>query len=1067
MKPSFALNLTEDGVTLLHRTARGWMDVGHASFSDPDLPAALDYMRSTAMGLSPKGIAAKLVIPNSQILYTRVTAPGPTDAERRAQIATALEGRTPYDVADLVFDWSGDGPDLLVAVVARETLAEAEAFATEHRFNPVSFVALPDGEFGTEPFFGTSSAAASLLPDGQTVERDAELIRIVSRDLPKAEPTPQKPEADGPPAAKAPEPAPTSQGAQAAAPELADTQPGVPPEPMPMPQPAPEPPAHAAQAAPSKTPEPESPAPETRAPEPAKAENQPSSDHAAPTAAPTEHPVPPAPAVEEAPPKTVPPAPAAKESPAPADAPAKPAPKMEPAPAPAAATAGTPAPKTGAPAEPDEAPMALDVAPEDDIPPMPAHLRNRITAPQSPAADDDLPPAPSAAAQMAFASRRSADVPPPRRAAPQADARSGEARTGETRGATPAKPVGDVGNRAAPAKAPAVERPPTAKPAPKFSYDDPVPAPPRMPGEPPAAPVAAAPKAGKTLKSLGALVTSPEIPGTKVKRPKLAKPVSAAPINPADSTTTEVNPTSLGQGLGARRPAQRGKPRFLGLILTGVLLLILAVVAAWSSLYLTRVSDDTQIQTAGTMDGPPPPAPGEPVVAPDALAPQTVDTGLPSIEDEAAADGQDLALDDPQAEAGPPPTDLSASDTATVPESVAATSGSESAGPPPATGVESDAATAAAPNVAEQDEIFLAGMDTPPTATDPLTLSPPASTGDLVPEAPMPPPPFGTVYQFDANGRIVPTAEGIVTPEGVTLVAGPPSPLPPPRPERVTAAAAALAPPATPAPITEDVAGSADPADAASASGARAPDGISPAETFAADPALADSRPRGRPEGLAPAAPAAGEDDASLAPAEDSRFASLRPRLRPEAVLAAGEASRRAAEAASLAAQASLAAAAEAAVAEANADGSLSPLAVSVSRVPAPRPRDLSRAVEAAVAAATQPAARSAPSGSGSSATDEGDAEPEPVSAAPRIPTKANVAKQATYVNAINLSKVNLIGVYGTQSQRYALVRQANGRYRKVQVGDRFDGGTVKAITAGEVRYQKGGRLLSLTMPQG
>lgn len=75
------------------------------------------------------------------------------------------------------------------------------------------------------------------------------------------------------------------------------------------------------------------------------------------------------------------------------------------------------------------------------------------------------------------------------------------------------------------------------------------------------------------------------------------------------------------------------------------------------------------------------------------------------------------------------------------------------------------------------------------------------------------------------------------------------------------------------------------------------------------------------------------------------------------------------------------------------------------------------------------------------------------------------MAKQATFANAINLARINLIGTYGTDSRRYALVRQPNGNYRKVRVGDRLDGGTVKAITETEVRYQKGGRLISLKMP--
>ena len=92
--------------------------------------------------------------------------------------------------------------------------------------------------------------------------------------------------------------------------------------------------------------------------------------------------------------------------------------------------------------------------------------------------------------------------------------------------------------------------------------------------------------------------------------------------------------------------------------------------------------------------------------------------------------------------------------------------------------------------------------------------------------------------------------------------------------------------------------------------------------------------------------------------------------------------------------------------------------------------------------------------------------EPETSKAAPKIPTKASVAKQATFKNAINLSKINLIGTYGTDSKRYALVRQSNGRYKKVKVGDKIDGGTVKAITETEVRYQKSGKLLTLKMPK-
>jgi len=97
---------------------------------------------------------------------------------------------------------------------------------------------------------------------------------------------------------------------------------------------------------------------------------------------------------------------------------------------------------------------------------------------------------------------------------------------------------------------------------------------------------------------------------------------------------------------------------------------------------------------------------------------------------------------------------------------------------------------------------------------------------------------------------------------------------------------------------------------------------------------------------------------------------------------------------------------------------------------------------------------------------EEADAEPE-LDTAPRGTSKGGVAKQATFKNALNLDKTALIGVYGTPSKRYAMVRTAGGRYKKVKVGDTVDGGRIQAITATEVRYQKGARLLTLSLPKG
>lgn len=171
-RPDFALDLGHDGIVLLRRGPQGWEKLGTVALDDPALTEALAALRSAAAATGAR-LATKLIIPNSQILYDRVSAPGDDPESRRACIAAALEGRTPYAVEDLVFDWSGEGEEVDIAVVARETLSEAETFARENGFNPVSFVARPEpGQFAGEPLFGPSAMAASLFGPGSLPERE-------------------------------------------------------------------------------------------------------------------------------------------------------------------------------------------------------------------------------------------------------------------------------------------------------------------------------------------------------------------------------------------------------------------------------------------------------------------------------------------------------------------------------------------------------------------------------------------------------------------------------------------------------------------------------------------------------------------------------------------------------------------------------------------------------------------------------------------------------------------------------------------------------------------------------
>jgi len=85
----------------------------------------------------------------------------------------------------------------------------------------------------------------------------------------------------------------------------------------------------------------------------------------------------------------------------------------------------------------------------------------------------------------------------------------------------------------------------------------------------------------------------------------------------------------------------------------------------------------------------------------------------------------------------------------------------------------------------------------------------------------------------------------------------------------------------------------------------------------------------------------------------------------------------------------------------------------------------------------------------------------------PDVPSSPRVTKKATIQNVLNLRRTNLIGVYGNSKSRRALVRLSNGKRQMVTVGDTIDGGKVAAIGESELRYIKGGKNITLKVPQG
>ncbi|MDJ0857606.1 MAG: hypothetical protein QNJ03_00905, partial [Dinoroseobacter sp.] len=144
------------------------------------------------------------------------------------------------------------------------------------------------------------------------------------------------------------------------------------------------------------------------------------------------------------------------------------------------------------------------------------------------------------------------------------------------------------------------------------------------------------------------------------------------------------------------------------------------------------------------------------------------------------------------------------------------------------------------------------------------------------------------------------------------------------------------------------------------------------------------------------------------------------------------------------------------------------PSALAVARAPAPRPRpdQITTIVAEIRAAQARDSQQQNRASSAASTASLASVAPTP-QAAPALPTTASVARQATLENAMRLDQLNLIGVYGTSEDRRALVRTPAGRYLKLQVGDRLDGGRVSAIGEASLRYTKGTRNIVLEVPNG
>lgn len=837
------------GISLLHRCAGGWRNAGEVALDAPDLSVALSGLRGAASRLEPGPLYTKLVIPNEQIRYLSIET-GAVDAQTRdARVREALEGATPYAVADLAYDISVDGATTHIAAVARETLAEAESFAVEHAFGPLCCVAIPGRKpFLGEPFFGPTRHAVDILPAGQQVEPDGIAIVVVG---------PAQFPVDGAPA----------------------------PEPYPEPHPQPV---------------------------------------APPTPAPTLHPEP-----------------TSEPTPAPAQADAPVAFSSRRRKPPAAAPAAPPPPEPVPEPTPEPVHFAHRPPPEPEPEPVPEPVFVRHT-PEPPS--DPVPAAPSPPPLVAHPAPEHADV-------------------------TSAPPI------SAPMRARAL----AAAPPPDTE---------------------AAPAGGGFLRRrVPALNDEPEI-DVSAMPPRLA----AAVLKTNGARAEPDAETDRMTVFGARQQAGQPKNRHMGLILTVVLLLVLAGVAAWASIFLDdgvagvfgrdRTEPVTAALPQDTETGAATPSAAQPRPETPGPAPASVQFDAPVIAAPVTdTDNAPTALPGPEAPVALAALDpgttarLTSEDSAVMdaPRAPVATGTAQQPRDPETryavTGIWSQApAEPDTPSIIGLDDLYIGSIDNHDLSQDAVaqpelaSLQSDGAIGTLT--SPIAP---DTAFDLDDRGLVRPTPQGALNPDGVLVYLGRPRPAPPATPDR-----------------TEPV----------------------PEEDTLRD-RLAGFRPRLRPDDLSEQT-----ERGQLGGLTRNELALVRPKLRPETVKQTEE----------------------------SADETATAQAVAFSTRPATRPTGFTAQVE----------------------TQKADPDNEvqvasvaPQTVTPKIPTKASVSRQATLNNAIDLRQVNLIGVYGTPSNRRALVRLPSGRYKKVQVGDRIDGGEIVAIGDSELRYQKGGRNLILKIPSG
>lgn len=603
--------------------------------------------------------------------------------------------------------------------------------------------------------------------------------------------------------------------------------------------------------------------------------------------------------------------------------------------------------------------------------------------------------------------------------------------------------------------------------------------------EPPAPIIGKERAASSDVTRADTATDAPVSPLTAAAAPMIA----SEPRTPPPRTPPQKKAAATGESLA--RAARRGTPRFLGLILTAVLLLALLLVGLWASTLTTdgiaawfrgddqavaaASADPTITATAVTTPVAEPESLAEPIVteaaAPSTLAPQEPTVATPPLPTVRAAVGRVLSPDEADRVYAATGVYQRAPRIATTPDST------------PLEGVGTIVTVAAPAEVAQPD---MPSLDT--VAPDPVIAT------QVTPPGP------DVVFARDTRGNILATADGITTPQGAVVIAGAPDVRPVLRPGTPRVPTAPVSPIPRPADLVPAPEPGADPTAETEAAAEAAPETavLDPATPIADAPAADASkafvagppplRPVLRPSD---AAALATPDVAVAAAAPAADYTGVRPQLRPDGLVAAPETDLAAeaviaaytgtrpvlrpadlapaetaadaapeAEPEAVAADINAVAAAIAAAAPVSSFSNRTALAVSVAPRPAPRPRNFNQVVARAQQVAAPPPAAAATRTAAVAATPA-----PPTIVAPSGNVPGGVARAATMDNAMNLRQMNLVGVYGKPNARRALIRLGNGRYVKVEVGSALDGGQVTAIGDSALNFVKRGRVYALTLP--